>query len=182
MRYVLAAITVLGLSSLVLAGPGKKACKSGKCASCVKPAEGSAQKAAMKGCPEKPGCKGAQCKAKMKKDNGHAATIDTKELKAKLGSEEELVVLDARGGKYDDGKRIPGAKQLTAAADKETIEATIGSDKSKKIITYCSNVKCGASAALAKKLRKVGYTNVTEYPPGIAGWIEAGNNVEDAKK
>mgnify|MGYP003572335081 CR=1 FL=1 len=114
------------------------------------------------------------CKAKH--------SIDTKALKKAIESKEKLVILDARSAKFDDGRRIPGAKQLTSSASAEKVAAVAGSDKDAKIITYCSSLKCGASAKLAKKLRKAGYTNVIEYPRGIAGWAEAGNSVKVIKK
>ena len=104
-------------------------------------------------------------------------TIDTKALKEAL-AKKDVVILDARSGKYDDGRRIPGAKQLAANADDKTIATVVGADKNAKIITYCSNTKCPASGKLAKRLKKAGYTNVTEYPVGIAGWVEGGNKVD----
>lgn len=125
------------------------------------------------------GCSSCQkataCKAC---DAGKAIkTIDTKTLKEVL-KKEKVVLLDARSGKWDDGRRIPGAKQLASTADAKTIGQLVGADKSAKIITYCSGVKCPASGKLAKRLRKEGYLNVTEYPVGIAGWVKDGNAVE----
>jgi rhodanese-related sulfurtransferase len=104
------------------------------------------------------------------------ATLNTEALAALIQSGVNLTILDARSGKYDDGRRIPGAKSLTASADEKTIAATAG-DKSGLVVTYCSNLKCPASHALATRLRKLGYTNVVEYPYGIDGWAEAGKTV-----
>ena len=50
------------------------------------------------------------------------------------------------------------------------------------VVTYCSNLKCPASAQLASALRKQGYSNILEYPVGIEGWVAAGNEVEKANK
>ena len=66
---------------------------------------------------------------------------------------------------------------MTSDASAEDIKATAGSDKNALIVTYCSNTKCPASARLATRLRKLGYTNVLEYPEGIDGWAEAGKAV-----
>ena len=117
--------------------------------------------------------KASSCKACPSKA---VKTIDTKALKDVL-AKKGVVLLDARSGKWDDGRRIPGAKQLAASADDKTIAAVVGADKNAKIITYCSNTKCPASGKLAARLRKAGYSNVTEYPVGIAGWVESGNKV-----
>ena len=125
----------------------------------------------------------APCKATADKSaKVEAKGIDTKALAAKIKAEKDLVILDARSGKYDDGKRIPGAKQLASSADAKTIAEIAGADKNAKIITYCSNLKCKASSKLAAKLKEAGYTNVTEYHEGIKGWVDGGNAVVEAKK
>ena len=96
-----------------------------------------------------------------------------------IKTDKNVVILDARSGKYDDGRRIPGAKSLNAKSTPEEVAAVVG-DKDAKIVTYCSGVKCPASSYLAKHLTKLGYKNVIEYPKGIAGWSEAGQKVEKA--
>jgi len=108
------------------------------------------------------------------------ATITTDALGALIRSGVKMTILDARTGKYDDGRRIPGGTSLAASADDTTIAATAGA-KSGLVVTYCSNLKCPASKALAARLRKLGYTNVLEYPDGIAGWARAGKTVVAAK-
>jgi rhodanese-related sulfurtransferase len=109
------------------------------------------------------------------------AEISSASLKVLLESGVPLVLLDARSGKYDDGKRIPGARSLNVNSTKEEISEII-KDKNGLIVTYCSNLQCPASAALARHLKELGYSNVLEYSPGIAGWLEAGNQVETVKK
>ena len=108
------------------------------------------------------------------------AVVSTKALKILLDSKTELILLDARSGKYDDGKRIPGAKSLNAASAPEEIEKVIPSRDS-LVITYCASLKCPASSKLHKHLTELGYKHVIEYPQGIKGWVEAGNSVENKK-
>ncbi len=91
--------------------------------------------------------------------------------------ERSAVILDARSGKWDTGERIPGAKSLNSASSAEEILKVLP-DKNTKILTYCSNQKCPASKALAEKLLKMGYKNVSEYADGIQGWKEGGNRVD----
>ena len=105
------------------------------------------------------------------------ATISTDALAALLRTSTAVAVLDARSGKYDDGRRIPGAKSLSSKASTEQIAAVAGADKDALIVTYCSGVKCPASKRLATVLRDSGYTNVLEYPQGIEGWTKAGKTV-----
>ena len=129
----------------------------------------------------------AQPKAMMKGQmhEGHhdpmEPTVSTAGLKVLLDSKTRMVLLDARSGKYDDGHRIPGARSLDAGADAKRIQRTLRSKKG-LVVTYCSNLKCPASASLAKRLRTLGYRNVIEYPYGIQGWREAGYNTSMARR
>ena len=50
--------------------------------------------------------------------------IDTRALQALMQAKVPAVVLDARAGKWDDGRRIPGAKQL-APGDAAAKAATL---------------------------------------------------------
>lgn len=110
-----------------------------------------------------------------------AATISTAGLAALLRAKTPVVVLDARSGKWDDGKRVPGAKAVNVDSSDSDIAAA-APDKAALVVTYCAGVKCPASGKLAAKLRTAGYANVIEYPEGIAGWLEAGNSIEETKK
>lgn len=108
------------------------------------------------------------------------ATINTLGLKTLINSGLPLIVLDARAGKYDDGKRLPGAIALNSESKPEEIAKVIPS-KEALVVTYCANLKCPASHNLYTHLKTLGYTNLIEYPEGIAGWIEAGNPVTTIK-
>ncbi|EKD82372.1 MAG: rhodanese-related sulfurtransferase [uncultured bacterium] len=108
------------------------------------------------------------------------ASVNTSGLKTLIDSGVPLIILDARSGKYDDGKRIAGALSLNAESKAEEI-AKVLPKKDALIVTYCANLKCPASNALYKHLKSLGYSNLIEYPEGIQGWIEAGNPVKSAK-
>jgi rhodanese-related sulfurtransferase len=107
-------------------------------------------------------------------------TIGTDALAALVRAKAPVTILDARSGKFDDGRRIPGAKALAASADDATIAATAGA-KDGLIVTYCSNPKCPASKKLAERLQALGYTNVIKYPDGIDGWVAAGQDITKAE-
>jgi len=132
-------------------------------------------------------CPSGACAAGMKADGkcgaagAQEAIVNTEGLATLIQSKVPLKIFDARSGKYDDGQRLPGAQQLSADADEAVIAKAIP-DKSALVITYCAGVKCPASKALAERLKKLGYSNVIEYPQGIAGWLEAGKAVENEKK
>jgi rhodanese-related sulfurtransferase len=109
-----------------------------------------------------------------------AAVVNTPALAALIKSGVPLVVLDARNVKGDKARQLPGARQLSPkVSGKEAAEVI--PTKSTLVVTYCGSVKCPASGHLAKRLEKLGYTNVVEYPQGIKGWTEAGQPVTSVK-
>lgn len=140
------------------------------------PAKGSADdcNGACAATPAQPAAEPAAPKAEGYKH------IDTAGVQAAV-KEGKSIILDARAGKWDDGRRIPGAKQLSAADAPEKAAALIPA-KDSRVIVYCTNPHCPASKFLAEALVKLGYTNVEKYPDGIEGWAAAGNAVETVKK
>jgi len=123
-------------------------------------------------------CDCGMCGAKTPSSEEGFKLLTSGEMK-EIVSSKSAILLDARTGKYDDGQRIPGAKSLSPSSTKEEATSLIP-DKGAPVVTYCANLKCPASAALAKHLKELGYTNVREYPEGIQGWISGGNPVEKA--
>ena len=120
---------------------------------------------------------------KMHKHHSSAAdevTISVPVLKRMLEADAVPVLLDARGGKYDDGRRIPGAKTMTPDTSKKKIAEMIP-EKDTLVVVYCANPQCPASTQLASRLHKLGYKNILELPEGIDGWAEAGHEVEQVK-
>jgi rhodanese-related sulfurtransferase len=156
-------------------GKGNAECKA-SCGTCPVAAKLTAAKAEVSAdCPD--GACAATVKAKAKPAaSAKVPTLETSALAALIQAKTPLVLLDARSGKWDDGRRLPGAKQLHPKAT-EAEAAKLIPAKDSLVVTYCSNVKCQASPQLAKRLRGYGYTNVIEYPQGIDGWVEAGHPV-----
>jgi rhodanese-related sulfurtransferase len=138
------------------------------------------------GCSAKAACSATAgtTAAKAEADHGHAhgyKTVDTGGLKKLLDSGEQVVVVDARSGKWDDGRRIGNASQLAANASKRAIKKALP-DKDAQIVAYCTSPKCPASKQLAERLVEMGYKNVVKYPDGIDGWAAAGNPVNETKQ
>ena len=156
-------VGVLAIVLLVATSSELLACKTCGCSAKKAPATTSCGAA----------CKASKAKVAEKVD---VATINTEGLAALIRSKAPVVVLDARFGKYDDGRRIPGAKGVGTSPSADVL-AKLVKDKDTLIVTYCTNLKCPASSALHDHLKKLGYRNVVEYPHGIEGWAEAGNQV-----
>lgn len=105
------------------------------------------------------------------------ATVSSEQLQSLLASREDVVVLDARSGRFDDGRRIPGARQLSPDAPEKYIVASVP-DKDVPVVVYCSNEKCPAGDRLAQRLVEHGFRHVHKLPEGIDGWEGAGHPVE----
>ena len=120
-----------------------------------------------------------QCKCKVV--TGPMAEINTSALKSLIDSGVVLTFVDARVGKYDDGRRIKNALNIGPEAKDEEIMSMLKS-KDAIIVSYCADLKCPASRLLAAKLIKMGYKHVLEYPQGIKGWVSEGNPVTQVSK
>jgi rhodanese-related sulfurtransferase len=172
---------VVGVAVATLVGCGSVVSLA-NCGTCE-----TAQEKGCKSAAKAPACAGGACDIAKKGDVKDCpvvtkeAVVNTEGLAVLLKAKVSVKLLDARSGKYDDGQRIPGATQLSPDAAAEVVDKTLP-DKSALIVTYCGGVKCPASKALADRLKKDGYSNVLEYPEGIAGWLQAGNAVDNPKK
>lgn len=150
-------------------------CKGGGSGGDKCPACGKAEKMTCPHC----GMPKGQCKCGAKARP--MAEINTSALKSLIDSRVALTLVDARTGKYDDGRRIANALNLDPEAKDEDIQSLLKS-KDALIVSYCANLKCPASRKLAARLATMGYTHVLEYPQGIEGWAGEGNPVTQASK
>lgn len=156
---------------LIMVVLGVAACRcpvKSRCGSCKK-AEGCSYK---QQCPKSSG----KC---CKQTSHDVRNISTTEMKQIVDAKSALI-FDARSAKYDDGRRIPGAKALSDKASPTELASAIPS-KNSPVVTYCSNTQCPASAKLAAHLKANGYTNIIEYPEGIDGWVKSGNRYNNVK-
>ena len=116
---------------LAKAGDGQAfKCKSGACGTNKKEAcsSGKCKKDDCESCKVASECK--KCDAKKScpasaEKTSKLTIIDTKTLETLINSGTDMVILDARSGQYDDGRRIPGAKALSPKADAKEAEKLI---------------------------------------------------------
>jgi rhodanese-related sulfurtransferase len=84
-----------------------------------------------------------------------------------------VTVVDALPASYYAQAHLPGAVNL----EESDVAAHAGEllpDRAALVVTYCSNISCGNSQAVAGKLEQLGYRNVRKYREGIQDWTEAG--------
>jgi rhodanese-related sulfurtransferase len=92
------------------------------------------------------------------------------EFGKKKEKEPTLLVVNVLAKELYDDCHIPGSIQV----DFEKIsEVAKGWPKSAKIVVYCANYACTASASAARDLKAQGF-DAYEYAAGTAGWLQAG--------
>jgi rhodanese-related sulfurtransferase len=95
--------------------------------------------------------------------------IDARGLKALIDAHTPLVLLDARGHKWNDGTMIPGAQLASYEYTTEELEQIV-SNQNSLIVVYCYTFTCPLSRYLTDKLVELGYNNVLEYAGGLKEW------------
>lgn len=102
--------------------------------------------------------------------------ISAEELKRKIDSGEDFVLVEALLPKEYEQWHLPGA--INIHFNKIAKEAGERLEKDEEIILYCHDPECNASPLAAKKLESLGYTNVVLFPGGKSAWSEANYPVE----
>ena len=101
---------------------------------------------------------------------GSFPDISLDDLKAAMASG-KVTLLDVNGPASYASGHIPGAIDYTAHTS--DLASVLPADKKALVVAYCGNEHCGAYARAAEAARKLGYTNVEHFKPGIAGWKAA---------
>jgi rhodanese-related sulfurtransferase len=57
----------------------------------------------------------------------------------------------------------------------------LGLPRDRRIVVYCSTVRCDASLKAAKHLRSLGFTQVMAFLGGFQAWDEAGYDVDSSR-
>ncbi|PIS05112.1 MAG: hypothetical protein COT81_03010 [Candidatus Buchananbacteria bacterium CG10_big_fil_rev_8_21_14_0_10_42_9] len=113
-----------------------------------------------------------------------AKTISTEELKAKIdGGAQDFHLVDVLSANSYEARHVPSAKNVPMGDDFiERFEKEITDDKNAEVIVYCSSSTCQASVNAAATLEDAGYTNVSHYQDGLAGWQDAGLEFAEGSK
>jgi membrane protein DedA with SNARE-associated domain/rhodanese-related sulfurtransferase len=103
------------------------------------------------------------------------ARISANELAALLASGSPPVIVDARSKleHNEDPFVLPGALLLPEKAALPSLAS-----KLRPVVIYCSCPNEISSAAIAKQLRRLGFSDVRPLTGGIAAWRAAGHGVE----
>ena len=125
--------------------------------------------------------------------------ISAEDLKKKMDSHEDLLLLDARNKQsfdsgHIDGAQLPrsedyyrqeelfrtGTAPQSPDPDKALVEWTGPFPKDRLIVTYC-NSDCHASAVLALRLKQLGFAHVLSMEEGFQSWEKKGFPIQPKK-
>jgi rhodanese-related sulfurtransferase len=99
-------------------------------------------------------------------------TIGREELRAKLKRGDDFALVEVLGPEDYARGHIPGA--INIPLERIAHEAKRRLPLEKEIVVYCASSTCKASEVAAKKLKQVGFKNVSVYVGGKRDWVEAG--------
>lgn len=103
--------------------------------------------------------------------------ISREELRAKIESDEDFVLVDALAPMSYARSHLPGAINLPLEWVDERAPRRVP-DLDTEIVVYCIDVQCTSSVFVGERLRHLGYTNVRHYADGKADWTAAGLPLE----
>lgn len=104
-------------------------------------------------------------------------TISVEELKKKIDAKEDFILVNVLSKDSFEARHISTSINIPVDEIENRAPSELP-DKNKEIIVYCASTECQASPRVAKKLEELGYTNVTDYEAGVAGWQEARYELE----
>ena len=107
-------------------------------------------------------------------------SIDRETLRDRIERGRNFVLVDARSPMAFAISHLPGAVNLPLIWVDERAHRRIG-DPETEVVVYCESVTCESSAAVAARLRELGYRNVSHYAEGHRGWVAAGLPLDDSR-
>lgn len=102
--------------------------------------------------------------------------VDIEELRRAL-EDPEVVVIDAQGEGGFERAHLPGAVDVSLDDVISQAERMVG-ESSRRVVVYCTDLRCLGSEFVGTQLVEAGYTNVARFPGGVAEWREAGMPIE----
>jgi len=108
-------------------------------------------------------------------------TITTEEVKENLDNKKDFLLVDTLSKNSFEGKHVPGAKNIPYSPTfLKDFEEAVTIPKDTEIVVYCASSGCQLSVMSADVLNEAGYTNVSHFKDGLAGWMQAGYELEGA--
>ncbi|MBK0400138.1 rhodanese-like domain-containing protein [Limibaculum sp. M0105] len=105
-------------------------------------------------------------------------SINRESLQLKMGSADDLILVEVLPKDSYDEFHIPGAINVPVKSDDfaERIQAV--ANKNDEVVVYCQNTECDASPRAAERMEKLGFKRVFDYEAGKDDWRKAGLPIE----
>ena len=106
-------------------------------------------------------------------------TITTKEVKENLDNNKDFLLVDVLSSNSFEARHIPGAKNVPYSPTfLEDFEKAMATSKDTNISVYCASSGCQLSVMAGDVLDKAGYSSISHFKDGLAGWMQAGYKFE----
>ncbi len=103
-------------------------------------------------------------------------TIHSQDLKQMLDRNADIWLINALDEDQFEREHIPGSISIPSGRVILKAEKILGKDDA--IIVYCADPDSDASKIALGKLESLGFSDLTHFPEGIAGWKKAGYRLE----
>ena len=100
-------------------------------------------------------------------------TLKANEVRQKLHSDGDTILINPLGRESFKAKHIPGSINIPADEIEDQAKQVLP-DKNQEIIVYCASPGCPASPQAAQKLTDLEYHNVYDFEAGLTGWLNEG--------
>lgn len=100
-------------------------------------------------------------------------------LKQMMTENPHLIVINVLDESEYDKAHIPGTTNIPLSRDDfvPAVKALVG-NTDRRVIVYCSSSDCEASPKAARELENAGFKDVMDFEAGMAGWRNAGYELE----
>lgn len=101
-------------------------------------------------------------------------TISAKDLMDLMSQNNELILVDSRGGEDFKNGHLKGAINLPFTSLKN-MDKALNKDKGKEIVIYCGNGE--RSKKISDILSNLGFSKIKNLDGGIVAWINSGGEI-----
>lgn len=105
------------------------------------------------------------------------SAIDVAALRSRQQANSGLVLVEALPASYFTSGHLPGAINLPHDATDSMVSSALP-NRSAETVIYCASASCPNSHLLARRLSNLGFSRVSVFTEGKAGWLNAGGALQ----
>lgn len=106
-------------------------------------------------------------------------TMNVEQVRSTLNGHSGTPVINVLSAEDFEREHIPGSISVPLGSDDfiDRVEQHM-TGRDHPVVVYCASESCDASEQAARKLEEHGFGHVRDFPGGIAGWRDAGYQLE----